>query len=151
MRYERHLWSTVTPWSQILGADGLPWTVTPHWPPPQKRITRQGGPVLMFTPRPADVATVLVPDDDDAFAAIAATFGVPEVLAWQNPPDQRWYVPAAMLDTVNAHLRDWHGTMDLGTTHHRTGSPTEALHYHWQCHQQQLVLPLPRGHHVHVA
>lgn len=151
MRYERRPWLTVTPWSQVLGLDGYAWTVLPHWPPYQRRITRKGREVQMFTPGLTDLATVLVPDEADALATLAATFGVPEVLAWR--PDERtwWTCPAQTPATVGAHLRDWHGTLDLGSPSSRLSyrSPAEALAHHAQLHQQQLVHPLPNGPHAH--
>jgi hypothetical protein len=149
MRYEPRPWLAITPWSQIVGADGQPWTVLPHHTAYQKRITRKGAAEYLFTPRAMEMATVLVPDDADAYAALVASFGVPEVLAVWEAPASWWTCPQVELSTVDAHLRDWHGTLELGTTSHLTRSQTEALAYHWQVHQQQLVMPLPRGHHVH--
>jgi len=151
--YERRPWLAVVPWTQIVGADGYVWTVLPHWPPYQKRVTRPGCGVQLFTPGAMDETTVLVPDEADALATLAATFGMPEVLAWR--PDERtwWTCPIPTASTVLAHLRDWHGTLDQGSpsarlTHH---SDAEALAYHWQLHQQQLVFPLPNDPHTHTG
>lgn len=150
MMRELHPWPDIPPWSQILGADGQPWTVVPNWPPYQKRITRQGGPTLTFVPRPADLATVLVPEDGEALAILASAFGPLELLGEWHAPANSWTCPMVDPDTVDAHLRDWHHTLESGTTFHITRSTTEALAYHWQVHQQQLVRPLP-GFHVHAA
>ena len=150
MMHQRQPWSAVVPWSQILGADGQPWTVMPNWPPYQKRIMRQGGPVLVFTPRPTDTATVLVPEDSEALAILAATFGPLELLGEWRAPAAGWTCPMLNPDTVDAHLRDWHKTLETGPTFHHTRSSAEALAYHWQVHQQQLVMPTP-GFHVHIA
>lgn len=151
MRHEQRPWLAVVPWSQVLGVDGQVWTVLPHWPAWQKRITRQGRPVAVFTPRVMDTATVLVPDEPEAFAVLVAAFGVPEVLAWR--PDERtwWTCPPAIPSTVLAHLRDWHGTLEQGSPSARLThrSTAEALAYHWQLHQQQLVFPLPNDPHIH--
>ena len=114
-------------------------------------ITRKGAATFVFTPRPTDMTTVLVPDEREAFAALVASFGMPEVLATWEAPATSWTVPQLTEATALAHLRDWHGTMERGTTSHLVGSTAEALRYHWQVHQQQLVMPLPRGHHVHAG
>lgn len=145
MRQERVPWLTVVPWSQVVGLDGYAWTVLPHWPPYQKRIVRRGREVQLFSPGPLDMATVLVPDEADALATLAATFGRPELIAWRPTESVWWTCPAQTLATVLAHLRDWHGTLERGSptariTHH---SPEAALAYHWQLHQQQLVHPDP--------
>lgn len=146
MMYEQRPWLAVTPWSQVVGRDGYAWTVLPHHTPAEKRITRKGREVQMFTPGVLDIATVLVPDEADAWAALVDSFGVPEVLGRWQAPDTWWTCPEPQLDTVLAHLRDWHGTMERGTTSHLVSSTTEGLAYHWQVHQQQLVMPLPTPH-----
>lgn len=145
---ESRPWLAVTPWSQILGADGQPWTVLPSWPPYVKRIARPGGPMLQFSPRPMDMATVLVPDELEALAALAATFGEPEILGRWSAPATWWECPQQTEQSVLAHLRDWHGTLDQGSPHARLThrNNLEALGFHWQLHQQQLVFPLPVGH-----
>ncbi len=151
MRYERRPWLATVPWSQVMiAAPWYVWTVLPHWPPYQKRIIcRETGSIpFLFTPQPTDMVTVLEPDEPEALANLAAAFGMPELLAWHGPGDAWWTCPPAVAATVLAHLRDWHGTLDQGSpsarlTHH---SDAEALAYHWQLHQQQLVFPLPVGH-----
>jgi hypothetical protein len=149
MRHEPRPWLAITPWSQIMGADGQPWTVMPHWPAHQKRITRRGAAEYVFTPRPMDMATVLVPDDADALATLAAAFGgPPEVTARWTAPASWWECPQQTEPTVLAHLRDWHATLEPGSPSARLthSNNLEALGYHWQLHQQQLVFPLPVGH-----
>jgi hypothetical protein len=147
MRYETRPWLAVTPWSQVRTPDTLIWTVLPWWPPYQKRITRPGQPwPYLFTPAVMDTVTVLVPDEADAIAALTQTFGVPELLAWKSSDVAPWTCPPITLASVLAHLRDWHRTLDTGTTSHLTHGTTEALAYHWQVHQQQLVHPLPIPH-----
>jgi hypothetical protein len=152
VKHERRPWLAVVPWSQVLGLDGYAWTVLPHWPPYQKRIVRRGRDVTLFTPAVMDETTVLVPDEADALATLAATFGRPEVIAWR--PDERtwWTVVQPVDSTVYAHLRDWHGTLESGSPSYRgtfPGGTPEALAYHWQLHQQQLVFPLPNDPHTH--
>lgn len=148
MRYELRPWLAVAPWSQVIGLDGYAWTVLPHWPPHQKRITRRGRDVQLFTPGVMDMANVLVPDEADALAALAATFGAPEVLGRWQAPDTWWTCPASAPATVLAHLRDMHGTLDQGSPSARLthNSLAEALAYHWQLHQQQLMFPIPSPH-----
>lgn len=145
MRYERRPWLSVVPWCQVR-ADGGPLTVLPSWPPYVKRVTWPGGPVATFTPGPMDMASVLIPDEADAYAALIASFGMPELLATREAPDLSWSLPGQTPATVGAHLRDWHGTLDLGTTYQRTRSDLDALALHWQLHQQQLVHPIPTPH-----
>lgn len=152
MRYEQRPWLAITPWSQILGLDGYAWTVLPTWPPTCKQIVRPGREVQTFAPGPTQTATVLVPDEPEALATLAATFGAPEILAWR--PDERtwWACPPQTVATVDTHLRDWHGTLDQGSPSARLSYPggtVEALAYHWQLHQQQLVFPLPNDPHTH--
>lgn len=150
MQYERRLWLAVTPWSQVVGRDGYAWTVLPHWPAWQKRITRKGRDDQTFTPELADMASVLVPDKSDAMAALVASFGVPEVIAWRDEGSVWWVAPQPVASTVLAHLRDWHGTLKQGSPSARiTHTDVEALAYHWQLHQQQLVFPLPDDPHTH--
>jgi len=151
MQYEQRPWLAVVPWSQVMIAPPwYVWTVLPSWPPYQKRIIcREVAPTpFVFTPGPMDMVTVLVPDERDALAALAATFGGPlEVIARWTPPATWWDCPQQTAATVDTHLRDWHGTLDLGSPSYRhSRDTTEALGYHWQLHQQQLVFPLPVGH-----
>lgn len=151
MRYERRPWLAVVPWTQVLGGDGCVWTVLPSWPAWQKRITRPGQPDQVFAPQIMDEITVLVPDEAYALAALAATFGRPELLAWKPSETVWWTCPQQVESTVLAHLRDWHGTLDLGSPSARLThrSLAEALGYHWQLHQQQLVHPDPLAGRAH--
>lgn len=122
----------------------------PMWPAHVKKITRAGEPwPVVFLPAPGESVIVLEPTDAEAFATLAATFGVPEVLAWRAEHAPHWTCPVQTPATVLAHLRDAHRTLDLGTNHIRTGVGAEALNVHWQLHQQALVHPLPAPH-VHV-
>lgn len=152
MKYEQRPWLTTVPWSQVIGADGNVWTVLPHWPLWERRINRPAAPwPFTFTPACDALVTVLVPDESDALAALAAVFGMPEVLAIRPTDSTWWRVAPPVPATVLAHLRDWHGTLDQGSPHARLThrSPEEALAYHWQLHQQQLVFPLPPDPHTH--
>lgn len=153
MRYERRPWLATVPWSQIVGADGYAWTVLPHWPSWQRRIVRRGREVAVFAPAVMDEVTVLVPDEQDALAVLAATFGAPEVIGWRASEGTWWTLPAATERSVLAHLRDWHGTLELGSPSARLThrSNAEALGFHWQLHQQQLVFPLPNDPHAHTG
>lgn len=149
MRHEPRPWLAITPWSQVLAPDGSVWTVLPHWPMWQRRITSPGRPVQVFAPSPVDTAVVLVPDVPDAMAALVASFGVPEVLGWRDEGAAWWRCPPAAPETVYRHLRDFHGTLTQGSPSARLtypGGPPEALAYHWQLHQQQLVFPMPEPH-----
>lgn len=152
MIQQQRPWLAVVPWSQVVGRDGYAWTVLPHWPPYQKRITRKGREVQVFVPAVMDMATVLVPDERDALSALAATFGAPEVLAWRGDEREWWTCPPSVPATVLAHLRDMHGTLDQGSPSARLthASLAEALAYHWQLHQQQLMFPIPCPH-VHTG
>lgn len=152
MRHEQRPWLAITPWSQVQGVDGHVWTVLPHWPAYLRRIARPGVAPLVFDPG-YSIATVLVPEDADALATLAATFGAPEVLAWRFSENTWWSFLPAVETTVLAHLRDWHGTLDSGSSSARLThrSTAEALAYHWQLHQQQLVHPLPHGPHYHIG
>lgn len=151
VKYEQRPWLATVPWSQVLGVDGHVWTVLPHYPPHERRISRPGVWPIAFAPGLADMATVLVPDDADALASLAASFGLPEVLAWRDEGQTWWTCPQPVASTVLAHLRDWHGTLDQGSPHARLTheSAAHALAYHWQLHQQQFVFPLPNDPHTH--
>ena len=145
MRHEQRPWLATVPWSQVLGVDGHVWTVLPHYPPHERRISRPGVWPVTFAPG-FTTTTVLVPDDADAMAALAATFGLPELIAWKDDDASVWWTcPPAVESTVLAHLRDWHGTLDRGSSTARLTheSSAHALAYHWQLHQQQLVHPDP--------
>lgn len=151
MRRERRPWLATVPWSQVEGVDGYVWTVLPHWPPYERRISRHGVEPIAFTPGLADATTVLVPEDADALFNLATVFGVPEVLAWRDEGQTWWTCPPVVASTVLAHLRDWHGTLDRGSPSARLThtSDAAALAYHWQLHAQQLVFPLPNDPHTH--
>lgn len=146
MRVESRPWLSVVPWCQVATGDRTA-TVLPHWPPYQKRVLLAPGTApFIFTPAPMAMTTVLIPDEADAYAALIDSFGMPELLATREAPDLSWSCPAQVPATVGAHLRDWHGTLDLGTTYQRTRSDLDALALHWQLHQQQLVHPIPTPH-----
>jgi len=150
MRYEQRPWLTTTPWSQAVDPTGHVWTVQPHWPSWQRRITcRCGHGPLVWAPSPTDMTYVLVPEVPDAMSALVATFGVPEVLAWRDEGAAWWRCAPPTAETVYRHLRDFHGTLTQGSPSARLGYPgghAEALAYHWQLHQQQLVFPMPEPH-----
>ena len=147
MKYVQRPWLTLVPWTQFLGLDGYAWTVLPSWPPYEKRIIRPGRAEQIFRPTPADMATVIEPDEPEALATLAATFGRPDILAFRPSAAEWWRCPEQVAATVLAHLRDFHGTLDLGSPSYRhTRDDAEALAYHWQLHQQQLMFPLPVPH-----
>ena len=85
-------------------------------------------------------------------AALIASFGVPELIAWRNDSNNWWTVPELTDATVLAHLRDWHGTLDRGSPSARLThrSNAEALAYHFQLHQQEIVFPPTGDPHAHL-
>jgi len=105
---------------------------------------------VVFTPKPMAMVQVCEPDDTEALANLAAVFGQPQVLAtWCDDLADWWRCPhpsPASRTDVNAHLRDFHRTLDSGATSHLTRNVNESLNYHWQLHQQVLVHPLPIKH-----
>ena len=147
MDYISRPWLAVVPWTQVRLSHGAIATVLPHWPLYQRRIMLPGRPPVVFEPAPMAMVDVCEPTDAECLATLALAFGQPEVLAKLDGLSGDWYrAPEMVASTVNRHLRDFHRTLDLGTTYHATRSVSESLAYHWQLHQQVLVHPLPIKH-----
>lgn len=146
MEYVSRPWLAVPPWTQVRLSHGGVATVLPHWPLYQRRITLPGRAPVVFEPLPMAMVDVCEPTTEECLAHLAARFGQPEVLAEYGSSGEWWQCPDVTTRTVDAHLRDMHRTLDLGTTSHLTRSVNESLTHHWQVHHQLLVHPLPVPH-----
>lgn len=147
MNYVSRPWLAVTPWTQVRLGPGVIATVLPHWPLHERRFTLPGRAPVVFTPAPMAFVEVCEPTEPEALATLALAFGQPEHLGRLDGLTADWWrCPEVTERNIDAHLRDWHRTHDLGTTSHRTRNVNESLRYHWQVHHQLLVHPLPVAH-----